>query len=41
MYIQVITPGYSFKLAAQGRKLSYHSGGGRVVLCDRSPPTAT
>jgi hypothetical protein len=41
MYVQVITPGYTFKLTAQGRSLPYHSGGGRVVLCDRSPPTAT
>jgi hypothetical protein len=41
MYIQVITPGYAFKLTAQNRTLSYHSGAGRVVLCDRSPPTAT
>jgi hypothetical protein len=33
VYPQVLTPGYRIRLEADGRRLEYHSGGGRVVFC--------
>jgi hypothetical protein len=33
VYAQVVTAGFLIRLEADGRRLVYHSGGGRVVYC--------
>lgn len=34
MYAQVITPGYQFILAYEGKQYDYHAGRGHLVLCE-------
>jgi len=36
MYAQVITPGYRVVLQAGGQAYEYHSGDGRLVLCEQT-----
>jgi hypothetical protein len=38
MYAQVITPGYQIELQVGGREYTYHTGGGKFVLCENGEP---